>query len=122
MMQRRDVLKGGLAVAGAGMLAGSWPAMAQSAGSTDYRALVCVFLFGGNDANNMVVPLDETRHASYRRAPADGAAWFNPGCRSRVVRGGSWASSPAQARAAWRSSSDSDMTNARVGFRVVRGI
>ncbi|MET0808675.1 MAG: formylglycine-generating enzyme family protein [Pseudoxanthomonas sp.] len=61
-------------------------------------------------------------HASYRRAPADGASWFNPGCRSRVVRGGSWASSPVQARAAWRSASDSDMTNARVGFRVVRGI
>jgi formylglycine-generating enzyme required for sulfatase activity len=61
-------------------------------------------------------------HASYRRAPADGASWFNPGCRSRVVRGGSWASSPIQARAAWRSASDSDMTNARVGFRVVRGI
>jgi formylglycine-generating enzyme required for sulfatase activity len=61
-------------------------------------------------------------HASYRRAPADGASWFNPGCRSRVVRGGSWASSPTQARAAWRSASDSDMTNARVGFRVVRGI
>lgn len=61
-------------------------------------------------------------HASFRRAPANGVAWFNPGCRSRVVRGGSWASSPAQTRAAWRSSSDSDMTNARVGFRVVRGI
>ncbi|MGH8025653.1 MAG: SUMF1/EgtB/PvdO family nonheme iron enzyme, partial [Pseudoxanthomonas sp.] len=61
-------------------------------------------------------------HASYRRAPADGASWFNPGCRSRVVRGGSWTSSPAQARAAWRSASDSDMTSARVGFRVVRGI
>ncbi|MEO6518074.1 MAG: formylglycine-generating enzyme family protein [Pseudoxanthomonas sp.] len=61
-------------------------------------------------------------HASYRRAPADGASWFNPGCRSRVVRGGSWASSPVQVRAAWRSPSDSDMTNARVGFRVVRGI
>ncbi|MET0583057.1 MAG: formylglycine-generating enzyme family protein [Pseudoxanthomonas sp.] len=61
-------------------------------------------------------------HASYRRAPADGASWFNPGCRSRVVRGGSWAGSPTQARAAWRSASDSDMTNARVGFRVVRGI
>ena len=61
-------------------------------------------------------------HASYRRAPADGASWFNPGCRSRVVRGGSWASSPVQARSAWRSPSDSDMTNARVGFRVVRGI
>jgi formylglycine-generating enzyme required for sulfatase activity len=61
-------------------------------------------------------------HASYRRAPADGASWFNPGCRSRVIRGGSWASSPVQARAAWRASSDSDMTNARVGFRMVRGI
>ena len=61
-------------------------------------------------------------HARFRRAPANGGAWFNPGCRSRVVRGGSWASSPAQTRAAWRSSSDSDMTNARVGFRVVRGI
>ncbi|HYM86868.1 MAG TPA: formylglycine-generating enzyme family protein [Pseudoxanthomonas sp.] len=61
-------------------------------------------------------------HANYRRAPADGASWFNPGCRSRVVRGGSWASSPVQARAAWRSSWDSDMTSARVGFRVVRGI
>jgi len=61
-------------------------------------------------------------HASYRRAPADGAPWFNPGCRSRVVRGAGWSSSPVQARAAWRSSSDSDMTSARVGFRVVRGI
>ena len=61
-------------------------------------------------------------HASYRRAPAGGASWFNPGCRSRVIRGGSWASSPVQARAAWRSASNSDMTNARTGFRVVRGI
>jgi formylglycine-generating enzyme required for sulfatase activity len=61
-------------------------------------------------------------HASYRRAPNDGAAWFNPGCRARVIRGGSWASSPQQARAAWRTSVDSDMTNARIGFRVVRGI
>ncbi len=61
-------------------------------------------------------------HASYRRAPAEGASWFNPGCRSRVIRGGSWASSPVQARAAWRASADSDVTNARVGFRVVRGI
>ena len=61
-------------------------------------------------------------HASYRRAPAGGASWFNPGCRSRVVRGGSWAGSPVQARAAWRSSSNSDMTSARTGFRVARGI
>ncbi|MBO9716948.1 MAG: SUMF1/EgtB/PvdO family nonheme iron enzyme [Pseudoxanthomonas sp.] len=61
-------------------------------------------------------------HASYRRAPADGAAWFNPGCRSRVVRGGVWSGSPAQTRSAWRSPMDSDMTSARIGFRLVRGI
>jgi len=61
-------------------------------------------------------------HASYRRAPADGAAWFNPGCRARVIRGGVWSGSPAQTRSAWRASMDSDMTSARTGFRVVRGI
>ncbi|MEG0185854.1 MAG: SUMF1/EgtB/PvdO family nonheme iron enzyme [Stenotrophomonas sp.] len=61
-------------------------------------------------------------HASYRRAPSDGAAWFNPGCRSRVIRGGNWANAPEQTRAAWRQSQDSDTTNARIGFRLVRGI
>ncbi|WP_181108610.1 formylglycine-generating enzyme family protein [Xanthomonas arboricola] len=61
-------------------------------------------------------------HASYRRAPADGAAWFNPGCRQRMIRGGSWANSPQQTRAAWRQSQDSDSTSARIGFRLARGI
>ena len=59
-------------------------------------------------------------HDGYRRAPVDGAAWVNPGCRTRVVRGGSWASAPAQTRSAWRLSADADTTNARLGFRVVR--
>ena len=61
-------------------------------------------------------------HVGYRRAPADGGAWVNPGCRTRVIRGGSWASSPAQTRAAWRMSANLDVTNARTGFRVVREI
>lgn len=61
-------------------------------------------------------------HASYRRAPADGVAWFNPGCRQRVIRGGNWANAPEQTRAAWRQSQDSDTTSARIGFRLVRGI
>src|SRR6185369_3424651 len=38
-------------------------ALAQS---TDYRALVCIFLFGGNDANNMVMPY--TDYTSYSNA------------------------------------------------------
>ncbi|HVR09068.1 MAG TPA: DUF1501 domain-containing protein [Thermoanaerobaculia bacterium] len=32
---------------------------------TDYKALVCVFLYGGNDSNNMLVPYDPTDYASY---------------------------------------------------------
>nr|WP_242107220.1 formylglycine-generating enzyme family protein [Luteimonas aquatica] len=61
-------------------------------------------------------------HDTYRRAPKDGAAWVNPGCRTRVIRGGSWASSPEQTRSAWRAPAGVDNTNARVGFRVVRDI
>lgn len=61
-------------------------------------------------------------HEGYRRAPADGRAWVNPGCRTRVIRGGSWASSPAQTRSAWRMSASADITNARLGFRVVRDL
>jgi formylglycine-generating enzyme required for sulfatase activity len=61
-------------------------------------------------------------HASYRRAPTDGVAWYNPGCRQRLVRGANWANSPEQSRAAWRWSQDSDVTSARIGFRLVRVI
>src|SRR5262249_5776682 len=32
-------------------------ALAQSACPSDYKALVCVFLFGGNDSNNTVIPV-----------------------------------------------------------------
>ena len=39
-------------------------AIAQSA-SSDYKALVCLFFFGGNDANNMIVPID-SRYAAYQ--------------------------------------------------------
>ena len=37
-------------------------AMAEGSG---YKALVCVFLAGGNDGNNMVVPPDATGYAAY---------------------------------------------------------
>jgi len=38
-------------------------AWAQSA--SDYKALVCVFLYGGFDGNNTVVPLDNAGYAQY---------------------------------------------------------
>ena len=61
-------------------------------------------------------------HDTYRRAPDDGGAWLNPGCRTRVVRGGSWASAPAQTSSAWRAPMGVDTTSARIGFRVVRDL
>lgn len=36
---------------------------AKAAG--DYKALVCVFLYGGNDGLNSIVPTDATRHGQY---------------------------------------------------------
>jgi len=38
--------------------------------STNYRALVCIFLFGGNDSNNMLIPYDdyEATYAKIRDA------------------------------------------------------
>ena len=39
--------------------------VAQTSGLTGYRALVCVFLFGGNDSYNMLVPLSGNEHADY---------------------------------------------------------
>lgn len=40
-------------------------AAAATGSGTDYKALVCVFLYGGNDSNNMIVPFDATDYASY---------------------------------------------------------
>lgn len=61
-ISRRELLQ-----LGAGL--GAWLglnrlSLAQTAMS-DYRALVCVFLFGGNDGHNTLVPLDPTQYAAY---------------------------------------------------------
>ena len=36
--------------------------------ATDYKALVCLFLYGGNDANNMVIPYDQPNYDVYAAA------------------------------------------------------
>jgi uncharacterized protein (DUF1501 family) len=63
-MKRRQFLKllGGIA---ATPLMSQLSEFAYAAGPFDeYRALVCVFMFGGNDAHNMIVPLDG-RYTTY---------------------------------------------------------
>jgi uncharacterized protein (DUF1501 family) len=37
----------------------------RPAWAADYKALVCVFLYGGNDGTNCIVPTDASLHAAY---------------------------------------------------------
>ncbi|HEX4040024.1 MAG TPA: DUF1501 domain-containing protein [Acidobacteriaceae bacterium] len=46
----------------------SMAAMAQSTGATDYRALVCVFLQGGNDGHGTVIATDADSFAAFTQA------------------------------------------------------
>ena len=39
---------------------------AAAATATDYKALVCVFLYGGNDYGNTLIPVDSARYALYQ--------------------------------------------------------
>jgi uncharacterized protein (DUF1501 family) len=64
---RRTFIKSA-SLAAAGSAAGLRPfgalnALAQSAGG--YKALVCVFLYGGNDANNTLIQFDTNGYANY---------------------------------------------------------
>lgn len=40
-------------------------ALAQSGGASDYKALVCIFLFGGNDGNNTIIPYEQNAYNQY---------------------------------------------------------
>ncbi|MDB5802651.1 MAG: hypothetical protein JWL63_3590 [Rhodocyclales bacterium] len=71
---RREFLKRAAALSALGSatpfalnLAGIGSAAAQAV-PTDYKALVCVFLNGGNDHNNTVMPYDVSSHATYAAA------------------------------------------------------
>jgi uncharacterized protein (DUF1501 family) len=67
---RREFLKRASALSAGGIatplmlnLAALGEAAAQTA--NDYKALVCVFLYGANDHNNMVIPYDAASYAPY---------------------------------------------------------
>ena len=64
-MKRRTFLAHAGALAGSEALGQLGLLAANAASASDYKALVCVFLYGGNDANNMIVPLDTAGYANY---------------------------------------------------------
>lgn len=55
---------GAMVPLGANLLAMS---EASAAGATDYKALVCIFLYGGNDYANTLVPYDTASHGVYAK-------------------------------------------------------
>jgi uncharacterized protein (DUF1501 family) len=65
---RRRLLKASTLGFGGAVAAGALGNLLLPAGrahAADYKALVCIFLYGGNDGMNMVVPTDATRYPQY---------------------------------------------------------
>ena len=69
---RRRFLTSAAAAGVAGATFNPWlqmRALAQAAdGAAGYKALVCVFLMGGNDGNNLLLPYEPEDYARYTRA------------------------------------------------------
>ena len=61
----RAAAAGGIAYAFARTPGIAYAQMAGDDSFADYKALVCVFLLGGNDSWNMVVPSSDAEHAVY---------------------------------------------------------
>jgi uncharacterized protein (DUF1501 family) len=74
-MTRRGFLGASAATLGLPALAQlGWIAQAQAQTAPDYKALVCVYLAGGNDHLSTVVPFDATSYSAYAQARG-GLAW-----------------------------------------------
>jgi uncharacterized protein (DUF1501 family) len=54
----------------------------------DYKALVCLFLYGGNDANNVLIPTDTSSYDSYAAARGELAVPLNSILPITVQAGG----------------------------------
>lgn len=68
-LYRRRFLKLSASLAALGLTGlglGSAASSARAATAADYKALVCIYLFGGNDGNNLIVPLDAGRYTAYQ--------------------------------------------------------
>ncbi|MEO5669702.1 MAG: DUF1501 domain-containing protein [Ramlibacter sp.] len=69
--ERREFLRRGTALSLAGVAA-PWAlnlaAMGEAAAATatDYKALVCIFMYGGNDYGNTLVPYDSANYNAYQ--------------------------------------------------------
>jgi formylglycine-generating enzyme required for sulfatase activity len=77
--------------------------------------------FGFYDLNGSVWEwVADCWHASYKGAPADGSAWDEPSCRTRVIRGGSWLEDGSYMLSSTRFKYDASVRQSQNGFRVAR--
>ncbi|MGF1683746.1 DUF1501 domain-containing protein [Photobacterium minamisatsumaniensis] len=65
---RRNFLKSTAALSATSVAPALTGLSSAHAAEGDYKALVCIFLFGGNDAYNMVIPDDATAYGDYLAA------------------------------------------------------
>ncbi len=75
-LNRRNFLKNAalLSLSSSSMfsvLSGLNRVQAQTGSLDDYKALVCIFLFGGNDAFNMLIPHSQSEYDTYRATRLD---------------------------------------------------
>src|SRR5882724_7214903 len=63
-ISRRGFMQAGLSLGAFAAL--SRLQIASAAPASDYKALVCIFLFGGNDGHNTVVPLNGANYNNYK--------------------------------------------------------
>jgi len=68
-LSRRGFIRTACCTAAAGVAASSFSRLgmmsALAKATSDYKALVCIFMFGGNDANNMIIPFDTAGYTNY---------------------------------------------------------
>jgi formylglycine-generating enzyme required for sulfatase activity len=90
---------------------------ADTAPAGSFRANV----FGLHDFHGNVSEwVQDCWHESYEGAPADGSAWLDGECGSRVQRGGSYFDGPLTQRSATRHGTWHDYRETDIGLRIAR--
>jgi formylglycine-generating enzyme required for sulfatase activity len=101
--------------------AGTWTVFPCNDGYA-YAAPVGTFApnaFGLYDVHgNISEWTEDCYNNNYSGAPLDGSAWMGGDCDHRIVRAGTWGSSPRNVRLARRFMDRSDLRSQGIGFRV----
>ncbi len=91
-----------------------------------FTAPVGAFAANGFSVNDMLGNVfewvEDCWHDRYDGAPTNGSAWSRLGCNEREMRGGSWFTTPAFVRFAYRNRFEPGYRSSGLGFRVVRDL